>query len=142
MDLTITVISGSQLPKKKSDSADIIDPYIKVQIYGLQVDCAEKKTPTVKNNGFNPQWNCKLDFHLKVPEMALIRFVRLEFLVIYNELIYDQLVYFWIQFCYLRRTFIHSFIIRRFTVFDEDQFSNNEKVAQYILPCTSLLPGK
>ncbi|CAD5121120.1 DgyrCDS9660 [Dimorphilus gyrociliatus] len=101
INLTITVISGSQLPKKKSDSADIIDPYVKVQVYGLQVDSTSQNTTIVKNNGFNPQWNCKLSFHLNVPEMALIRFI----------------------------------------VFDEDQFSNNEKVGQYTLPCTSLLPG-
>ncbi|XP_060600026.1 1-phosphatidylinositol 4,5-bisphosphate phosphodiesterase eta-2-like isoform X4 [Ruditapes philippinarum] len=74
--LIIQVISGFQLPKPKdSKKGEIIDPFLKVEIHGVQRDSQGKKTAVVKNNGFKPVWNERLLFDIEVPELALVRFV-------------------------------------------------------------------
>ncbi|XP_052232765.1 1-phosphatidylinositol 4,5-bisphosphate phosphodiesterase delta-1-like isoform X2 [Dreissena polymorpha] len=72
--LTIKVLSGFQLPKPKdSKKGEVIDPFIKIEIHGLQRDTQDKKTSVVKNNGFKPIWNETLMFEVDVPELALAR---------------------------------------------------------------------
>ncbi|NXH79561.1 PLCD4 phosphodiesterase, partial [Edolisoma coerulescens] len=74
--LTIQVISGQQLPKvANSKEGAIIDPLVRVEIYGVPVDQAHQETKYIENNGFNPCWDETLHFQLHVPELALIRFV-------------------------------------------------------------------
>ncbi|XP_070570893.1 1-phosphatidylinositol 4,5-bisphosphate phosphodiesterase delta-1-like [Ptychodera flava] len=70
--LKIKVISGQQLPKI---SSEIIDPYVKVYIYGASCDWNEAKTEVVHDNGFNPKWDETLEFDIKVPELAMVRFL-------------------------------------------------------------------
>ncbi|NXH39075.1 PLCD4 phosphodiesterase, partial [Dicaeum eximium] len=74
--LTIQVISGQQLPKvaNRKEGA-IIDPLVRVEIYGVPADQAHQETKYIENNGFNPRWDETLQFQLHVPELALIRFV-------------------------------------------------------------------
>jgi hypothetical protein len=56
--LTVTVLSGHQLPKPGSAmKGEVIDPFVSVSIHGLPEDEAEFKTKTVNDNGFNPFWN-------------------------------------------------------------------------------------
>uniref|UniRef100_A0A0N4Z7Y2 Phosphoinositide phospholipase C n=1 Tax=Parastrongyloides trichosuri TaxID=131310 RepID=A0A0N4Z7Y2_PARTI len=74
----IVVISGQYLPKVEPGN-DIVDPYISVEVYGVQNDKNKQKTRTIKNNGFNPYWNQELVFPLYCPEMALVRFVVKDF---------------------------------------------------------------
>ncbi|NXH99666.1 PLCD4 phosphodiesterase, partial [Pachycephala philippinensis] len=74
--LTIQVISGQQLPKvANSKEGAIIDPLVRVEIYGVPADQAHQETKYIENNGFNPRWDETLQFQLHVPELALIRFV-------------------------------------------------------------------
>ncbi|NWI86672.1 PLCD4 phosphodiesterase, partial [Pitta sordida] len=74
--LTIQVISGQQLPKvANSKDRAIIDPLVRVEIYGVPADQARQETKYIENNGFNPYWDETLQFQLHVPELALVRFV-------------------------------------------------------------------
>ncbi|NXQ39370.1 PLCD4 phosphodiesterase, partial [Catharus fuscescens] len=74
--LTIQVISGQQLPKvANSKEGAIIDPLVRVEVYGVPADQAHQETKYIENNGFNPRWDETLQFQLHVPELALIRFV-------------------------------------------------------------------
>ncbi|XP_071942577.1 1-phosphatidylinositol 4,5-bisphosphate phosphodiesterase delta-1-like isoform X2 [Antedon mediterranea] len=70
--LRFKIISGQQLPKPKG-SKEIIDPFVKVSIYDMNQEI-DAKTEVVENNGFNPQWNHDMEFDVKVPELALVRF--------------------------------------------------------------------
>eukprot|EP00027_Filamoeba_sp_ATCC50430_P001013 CAMPEP_0168555584 /NCGR_PEP_ID=MMETSP0413-20121227/8417_1 /TAXON_ID=136452 /ORGANISM="Filamoeba nolandi, Strain NC-AS-23-1" /LENGTH=837 /DNA_ID=CAMNT_0008586453 /DNA_START=37 /DNA_END=2550 /DNA_ORIENTATION=- len=76
--LHVTVISGSQLPKvegkEKTDKGEVIDPYVKVIMYGVSADKKSHKTKVVKNNGFNPVWNNDFKFPIHVPELAILLF--------------------------------------------------------------------
>ncbi|XP_038047120.1 1-phosphatidylinositol 4,5-bisphosphate phosphodiesterase delta-4-like isoform X2 [Patiria miniata] len=71
--LTLRVISGQQLPKP-SGSKEIIDPYVKVFVLDVNAEYDEK-TEVVENNGFNPEWNHIMEFEIKSPELAMLRFV-------------------------------------------------------------------
>ena len=72
--MTITVISGQQLPKPhQSSKGEMIDPYVEVDILGEDEDTVKKKTKVINDNGFNPQWNETFDFSVKSPEITLLR---------------------------------------------------------------------
>uniref|UniRef100_A0A8C8DCF4 Phosphoinositide phospholipase C n=1 Tax=Oryzias sinensis TaxID=183150 RepID=A0A8C8DCF4_9TELE len=74
--LTIRVISAQQLPKPECDKpSSIVDPQVWVEIHGVPIDNNKEKTHYVENNGFNPQWNCALNFTVHVPDLALVRFM-------------------------------------------------------------------
>ncbi|XP_019379079.1 PREDICTED: 1-phosphatidylinositol 4,5-bisphosphate phosphodiesterase delta-3 isoform X1 [Gavialis gangeticus] len=74
--LMIKVISAQQLPKlNKEKKNSIVDPFVRVEIHGIPVDCDKKNTLYKINNGFNPCWDEMLTFQLQVPELALVRFV-------------------------------------------------------------------
>lgn len=45
------VISGQQLPKVNDKKSSIVDPLVKVQVYGVPADVAEKQTNAIENNG-------------------------------------------------------------------------------------------
>lgn len=72
----IMVISGQQLPKINKDKhKSIVDPLVRVEIYGVPADNASKETHHIENNGFNPMWNENFQFDIHVPELAMLRFV-------------------------------------------------------------------
>lgn len=73
--LHVMIISGQQLPKVSKKKSSIVDPLVKVQIYGVSADNAEKETKSLDNNGFNPSWNENFQFDVYVPELALVRFL-------------------------------------------------------------------
>lgn len=74
--LHIMIISAQQLPKINKDKQNsIVDPRVRVEIYGVPDDNASKQTDHIDNNGFNPVWNTKFQFTIYVPELALVRFV-------------------------------------------------------------------
>ncbi|XP_072219670.1 1-phosphatidylinositol 4,5-bisphosphate phosphodiesterase delta-1-like isoform X2 [Leuresthes tenuis] len=72
--LHVMIVSGQQLPKVNKKKSSIVDPLVKVEIYGVPADVAEKETGSVDNNGFNPSWNVNFQFDVYVPELALVRF--------------------------------------------------------------------
>ncbi|XP_062953213.1 1-phosphatidylinositol 4,5-bisphosphate phosphodiesterase delta-4 isoform X1 [Cynocephalus volans] len=74
--LLIQVISGQQLPKvDQTKEGSIVDPLVKVQIFGVRPDTTRQETNYVENNGFNPYWGQTLCFRVLVPELAMLRFV-------------------------------------------------------------------
>ncbi|XP_059380612.1 1-phosphatidylinositol 4,5-bisphosphate phosphodiesterase delta-1a isoform X1 [Carassius carassius] len=74
--LHVMIISAQQLPKiNKDKEKSIVDPQVRVEIYGVPDDNASKQTHHIDNNGFNPQWNARFQFTIHVPELALVRFV-------------------------------------------------------------------
>ena len=53
----MTIFSAQQLPKPKGQQkGEIIDPYVKVEVYGVPDDTTKAQTSVVRNNGFNPVW--------------------------------------------------------------------------------------
>uniref|UniRef100_A0A8C3ADY5 Phosphoinositide phospholipase C n=1 Tax=Cyclopterus lumpus TaxID=8103 RepID=A0A8C3ADY5_CYCLU len=72
--LSIQVISGQQLPKVNQKEGSIVDPLVRVEIYGVPQDQAKEETSHINNNGFNPVWNETLNFVVHAPELALVRF--------------------------------------------------------------------
>ncbi|XP_039089115.1 1-phosphatidylinositol 4,5-bisphosphate phosphodiesterase delta-4 isoform X2 [Hyaena hyaena] len=74
--LLIQVISGQQLPKEDmTKERSIVDPLVRVEIFGIRPDTTRQETSYVENNGFNPYWGQTLCFRVLVPELALLRFV-------------------------------------------------------------------
>lgn len=75
LELTMTVISGSMIPKPEQRSTgEIVDPYVVLQIHGAEQDRVEVKTAVIQDNGFNPCWNETFTFRLRLPELAHISF--------------------------------------------------------------------
>ncbi|XP_031703038.1 1-phosphatidylinositol 4,5-bisphosphate phosphodiesterase eta-2 [Anarrhichthys ocellatus] len=76
--LVLKIISGQQLPKPKDsmfgDRGEIIDPFVEVEIIGLNVDYSKQQTRVVDDNGFNPMWEETLVFNIQMPKIALVRF--------------------------------------------------------------------
>ncbi|KAL2097384.1 hypothetical protein ACEWY4_006591 [Coilia grayii] len=71
----VMVISAQQLPKVNKKKSSIVDPLVRVEIYGVNIDVAQKETEHIDNNGFQPMWNATFQFDVYVPELALVRFV-------------------------------------------------------------------
>ncbi|XP_068201247.1 inactive phospholipase C-like protein 1 isoform X1 [Palaemon carinicauda] len=79
--LKIKVISGQCLPKPRGSTATkagFIDPYVVIQVFGIPADCTEAKTRTVSNDGSFPIFDESFEFHINLPELALVRFVVLD----------------------------------------------------------------
>lgn len=47
------MISGSHLPKPEGEkhSSDLVDPYVKIEVFGVKDDSYEFKTNPVSDNG-------------------------------------------------------------------------------------------
>ncbi|XP_074835087.1 1-phosphatidylinositol 4,5-bisphosphate phosphodiesterase delta-3 isoform X5 [Carettochelys insculpta] len=73
--LQVKVITAQQLPKLSGKKSSIVDPLVRVEIHGVPGDCSKQQTDYKLNNGFNPRWEETLSFQLRVPELALVRFV-------------------------------------------------------------------
>eukprot|EP00794_Sanderia_malayensis_P016917 gene16917-18623_t len=80
LNLQIKVISGHQFPKPKGSTAkgDDVDPFIVLEIHGIPADTKSYKTRTIPHNGYNPVFDESFDFHVSLPELALLRFVVLD----------------------------------------------------------------
>ncbi|XP_028399821.1 inactive phospholipase C-like protein 2 [Dendronephthya gigantea] len=78
--LRIKIISGQQFPKPKMSGTkgEVIDPFVSVSVYGIPADTVQEKTRTITNNGFNPVFDETFEFHINLPELALVRFVVLD----------------------------------------------------------------
>lgn len=76
--LTITVLDGYRLPKaagkEGTAKGEIIDPYVKIKVFGHPLDYASKKTKKINNNGFNPMWATKFTFPITHWDLAVILF--------------------------------------------------------------------
>jgi hypothetical protein len=58
LTIRVHVISGQNLPKPGGASkGEVIDPYVKVNLFGVGSDASECKTRVVRDNGFNPVWD-------------------------------------------------------------------------------------
>ncbi|XP_075037141.1 1-phosphatidylinositol 4,5-bisphosphate phosphodiesterase delta-4 isoform X1 [Mixophyes fleayi] len=76
VNLSIQVISAQQLPKvENSKEGSIVDPLVRVEIFGVPIDQSKQETRYIENNGFNPMWYETLQFKIHVPDLALVRFV-------------------------------------------------------------------
>ncbi|KAK7877933.1 hypothetical protein WMY93_031409 [Mugilogobius chulae] len=64
-----------QFPKVNQKEGSIVDPLVRVEVYGVPKDQSREETGYIVNNGFNPVWNETLNFVVHVPELALVRFV-------------------------------------------------------------------
>ncbi|CAL8312798.1 unnamed protein product [Merluccius merluccius] len=74
--LHIMVISAQQLPKvNKEKHNSIVDPLVRVEVYGVGADNTTKETNHIENNGFNPMWNESFQFVVHVPELTMLRFL-------------------------------------------------------------------
>ncbi|XP_013911427.1 PREDICTED: 1-phosphatidylinositol 4,5-bisphosphate phosphodiesterase zeta-1 [Thamnophis sirtalis] len=73
--LTIKLISGHQLPPSNLSRTNKADPLVILEIYGVPEDQAKQQSCVVKGNALCPRWNQTFTFHIRVPELALVRFV-------------------------------------------------------------------
>ncbi|XP_039174776.1 1-phosphatidylinositol 4,5-bisphosphate phosphodiesterase zeta-1-like, partial [Crotalus tigris] len=73
--LTIKLISGHQLPPSNLSRTNKADPLVILEIYGIPEDQAKQQTCVVRSNALCPRWNQTFTFHIRVPELALLRFV-------------------------------------------------------------------
>ncbi|XP_077409858.1 1-phosphatidylinositol 4,5-bisphosphate phosphodiesterase delta-1a isoform X2 [Vanacampus margaritifer] len=74
--LHVMVISAQQLPKLNVEKQkSIVDPLVRLEVYGVRADNASKETHHIDNNGFNPMWNERFQFDIHVPELAILRLV-------------------------------------------------------------------
>lgn len=55
-----------------------MDPYVYVEIHGIPVDCTERRTRTVTQNGDNPIFDESFEFQINLPELAMVRFMVLD----------------------------------------------------------------
>eukprot|EP00298_Acanthocystis_sp_HF-20_P017678 c21805_g1_i1.p1 GENE.c21805_g1_i1~~c21805_g1_i1.p1 ORF type:complete len:645 (+),score=260.24 c21805_g1_i1:322-2256(+) len=70
--LRFMIISGQNFEFPDNDHYKTMDPFIVIQIVGVDCDRMIRVTPTVHDNGFNPVWNEKIEFEIQCPELALL----------------------------------------------------------------------
>lgn len=78
--VTVTVVSAQQLPKPGgAHKGEVIDPYVKLYMYGVPLDCkGPLHTSVIDDNGFNPVWQASFEFKVCVPDLALLYFVVMD----------------------------------------------------------------
>ncbi|VDP05253.1 unnamed protein product [Soboliphyme baturini] len=93
LTLNVEVIAGFFLPKPSTAEsyAEVIDPYVSVELFGTIEDCIKFKTGVIWNNGrygvlriftpqgFNPMWNETFNIYVREPELAFLRFCVKDF---------------------------------------------------------------
>jgi len=73
--LHVRLVSGWQLPKESgTPKGEVIDPYVKIRMYGVPDDCKRYKSKVIANNGFNPLWDEKFTFDVTRSDLAEIVF--------------------------------------------------------------------
>ncbi|CAB3361523.1 Hypothetical predicted protein [Cloeon dipterum] len=71
--LRLQLISGQHIPKPdNSTDGEIVDPYIKVKVIGMECDQREFKTNDIHDNGLNPVWNETFEFPVFYPDLAML----------------------------------------------------------------------
>ena len=80
VDMTIRLISGYHLPNA-GNSENIIEPYVKIRIHGHPNDTNDWCSQTVPRNGFNPLWDEETQFQILHPELAIVEFKVIFFLL-------------------------------------------------------------
>jgi Ca2+-dependent lipid-binding protein len=68
----LRIISAHKLPRR--NEKDISDPLVIISLYGVPADMSEKRTKSIKDNGFNPIWNENFRFAVNCPELAFVKF--------------------------------------------------------------------
>lgn len=71
--VTVSVISAQNLPPLPGQYTSV-NPYVTIQISGVESDQCEKSTDIVEGNGLNPVWNKEFTFDVMEPELAIILF--------------------------------------------------------------------
>eukprot|EP00123_Amoebidium_parasiticum_P004743 comp16027_c1_seq2/m.13492 comp16027_c1_seq2/g.13492 ORF comp16027_c1_seq2/g.13492 comp16027_c1_seq2/m.13492 type:complete len:630 (-) comp16027_c1_seq2:37-1926(-) len=70
--ITLTVIGAKHLTKRKG----IVSAFVSTEVIGVNCDSTSlERTKTVPSNGVCPVWNHKMLLTVKMPELAMIRFV-------------------------------------------------------------------
>ncbi|XP_005230695.1 1-phosphatidylinositol 4,5-bisphosphate phosphodiesterase zeta-1 [Falco peregrinus] len=88
MSLSITLISGHQLPPSNLSKTNKADPLVQIEIYGVPEDQMKKRSSVIKSNALSPRWDETFSFTVQVPELALIRFcVEDEISLVSNEFV-------------------------------------------------------
>eukprot|EP00026_Physarum_polycephalum_P005414 Phypoly_transcript_05448.p1 GENE.Phypoly_transcript_05448~~Phypoly_transcript_05448.p1 ORF type:complete len:578 (-),score=71.98 Phypoly_transcript_05448:158-1891(-) len=73
--LTVNLISGWRLPKETGTThGAIINPYVRIKVFGHPDDFQKFKSRVIRLDGFNPYWNETVSFGLSRPELAQIIF--------------------------------------------------------------------
>ncbi|KRZ70061.1 1-phosphatidylinositol 4,5-bisphosphate phosphodiesterase delta-3-A, partial [Trichinella papuae] len=72
----IIILSANFLPKPSTTTSkeDVIDPYVKVETFGMPSDRVKYRTTVIRNNGFNPCWNESFRIDLRYADSAFLRF--------------------------------------------------------------------
>ncbi|OAF66213.1 hypothetical protein A3Q56_06034 [Intoshia linei] len=77
LELSVTIISGHYIPA--NEKKDVVDPYVKVAIYGDDTDHKTYTTKVVKNNGLRPIWKETVVYSINNLENAIISFQVYDF---------------------------------------------------------------
>jgi hypothetical protein len=73
-ELTVEVISAEMLPKPQElETGSVIDPYVVVEMVGVERDEKSFKTKTVWNNGLHPTWHQSFTFQIHCFQLACLR---------------------------------------------------------------------
>ena len=90
MDLTIKVLAGSCLPKPFGEpSGEVTSPYVIIRLHDVTTQQSEewlkveeRKTHTVQDNGFCPQWTDAKEFSFKVDSCGV---AMLQFTIVHSD---------------------------------------------------------
>eukprot|EP01054_Gregarina_sp_Poly1_P000877 Gregarina_sp_Poly_1__876@NODE_120_length_13597_cov_92_383592_g107_i0_p6_GENE_NODE_120_length_13597_cov_92_383592_g107_i0NODE_120_length_13597_cov_92_383592_g107_i0_p6_ORF_typecomplete_len291_score33_83PIPLCY/PF00387_19/9_3e13C2/PF00168_30/5_2e10_NODE_120_length_13597_cov_92_383592_g107_i076608532 len=84
IELSIKILAAKQLPipwqaanhdHKMSHPSGYVNPFVKVSIVGIPMDCDSRQTIAVTGNGFNPRWESQqFVFEITVPSLAMLVF--------------------------------------------------------------------
>jgi hypothetical protein len=76
LKMTVRVISAQNVPAPAAGRREVIDPYVRVTMYGVPADDGQPglTTRVVNDNGINPVWDERCQFDVKRPELALLVF--------------------------------------------------------------------
>jgi len=75
VQLTIHLISGQHLPNASEREANqIIEPFVKLSMYGHPTDQKIWESSVVHKNGLNPVWDEKVQFTVGLEELAILEF--------------------------------------------------------------------
>ncbi|KRY02042.1 Inactive phospholipase C-like protein 2 [Trichinella pseudospiralis] len=74
--MIVRILSANFLPKPSTTTSkeDVIDPYVKVETFGMPSDRVKYRTTVIRNNGFNPYWNESFRIDLRYANLAFLRF--------------------------------------------------------------------
>ena len=72
--LEVELISANQLPKLNEEDSGVVNPFVKIGLHGIQQDTKKEQSKVIENNGFNPVWNQKFEFGIRMAEIALLSF--------------------------------------------------------------------